>query len=366
MSVAADLMPLNTEAQLLDAAEDHLRQRLPDDWQVIIDRGGDQERRRGRRVDGWLRIKAPGSETREIPVEVKRTVEPRDVPSAHEMQAARRFGAWAGGELIVARYLTSVVRDRLSSVGISYVDATGNIRLELDDPVLFVSDRGAERDPWRGPGRPKANLKGAPAAAVVRALCDRPGPWRMRELIEASGVSAGSVYRVVDFLAEQDLAIREARGALEVKNWAALLRRWSVDYSFLEANTVTYWLAPRGIESVVKRAIDDDTEGYAVTGSAAASTWSEYAPTRALMLYADRPNEVAARWGLRTVDSGANVLVASPAFPALTRGASVRGDGLRIAAPAQVAADLLTGPGRAPAEGEELIGWMQANEELWR
>jgi hypothetical protein len=41
-------------------------------------------------------------------------------------------------------------------------------------------------------------------------------------------------------------------------------------------------------------------------------------------------------------------------------------DGLSYAAPAQVAADLLTSPGRGPQEGEELIAWMRAHEDDWR
>ena len=40
--------------------------------------------------------------------------------------------------------------------------------------------------------------------------------------------------------------------------------------------------------------------------------------------------------------------------------------GYPVAAPPQVAADLLNGPGREPAEGEYLIEWMKANEEGWR
>jgi hypothetical protein len=41
-------------------------------------------------------------------------------------------------------------------------------------------------------------------------------------------------------------------------------------------------------------------------------------------------------------------------------------DGYPVAAPAQVAADLLNGPGREPAEGEYLIAWMKENEKRWR
>jgi len=35
------------------------------------------------------------------------------------------------------------------------------------------------------------------------------------------------------------------------------------------------------------------------------------------------------------------------------------------AAPSQVAVDLLTNPGRGPAEGEELIDWMRSHEEVF-
>jgi hypothetical protein len=36
------------------------------------------------------------------------------------------------------------------------------------------------------------------------------------------------------------------------------------------------------------------------------------------------------------------------------------------ASPSQVAVDLLTGPGREPSEGEELLLWMKGNEAAWR
>jgi hypothetical protein len=40
--------------------------------------------------------------------------------------------------------------------------------------------------------------------------------------------------------------------------------------------------------------------------------------------------------------------------------------GMRWAPPVQVAADLLTSPGRGPAEGEALLRCMADNEEAWR
>src|SRR5947207_21220 len=41
-------------------------------------------------------------------------------------------------------------------------------------------------------------------------------------------------------------------------------------------------------------------------------------------------------------------------------------NGVTIAAPSQVAADLLTSPGRGPNEAEALIEWMREHEDAWR
>ena len=41
-------------------------------------------------------------------------------------------------------------------------------------------------------------------------------------------------------------------------------------------------------------------------------------------------------------------------------------NGLGAVAISQAAADLLTSPGRGPAEAEALIAWMGENERAWR
>lgn len=41
-------------------------------------------------------------------------------------------------------------------------------------------------------------------------------------------------------------------------------------------------------------------------------------------------------------------------------------DGVTFAALSQIAADLLTSPGRGPAEADELLDWMAKNEAAWR
>jgi hypothetical protein len=104
---------------------------------------------------------------------------------------------------------------------------------------------------------------------------------------------------------------------------------------------------------------------YAVTGSLAAQRWADYADPRLATVYVDDVPAAAEQLGLREVDSGANVLLAAPAS-AVVFDRSSDLDGVRYAAPSQVAVDLLTGPGRSPAEGQALLDWMESNEPAWR
>lgn len=49
--------------------------------------------------------------------------------------------------VVAARYLAPSARAWLQARGISYADATGNLRIVVDTPALFMRDAGADRDP---------------------------------------------------------------------------------------------------------------------------------------------------------------------------------------------------------------------------
>lgn len=357
MNTAMDRPP---ERELTSTAVDIVHRHLPVSWtlQPVPTREPDLS------GDLVLRLAAPDGAETELVFSVKRTLDPRDVPALRERLA--RCGPLGIG-VVVARYLTRSVRERLAEAGLSYVDATGNILVRSDVPGLFISDRGADRDPWRGPGRPRGTLKGEPAAKVVRALLDITGPWGVRRLVDVSKTSTGSVYRVIDHLDREGLITRGSGGRIDVPDWTSLLRRWSDDYQFLHTNTVTRWIAPRGLAALLDR-VRSTTAAlpYALTGSVAASAWAAYAPTRTAMAYVADADEVADTWGLRATEAGANVLLARPAYDVVFERATSALDGLCIAAPTQVAVDLMTGPGRAPAEAEELLVWMRHHESSWR
>jgi hypothetical protein len=351
----------SSEVDILRTCTDLLRDRLPDDWRVSV-----QQELMDRAIDAVLTVTAPSGETMRYLVEAKRLLIRRDVPTVSKrLRETITRELDNTGAMVMSRYLAPPIREALMQEDMSFIDATGNMLVQSSRPVIFVSDRGADKDPWRGPGRPRGTLAGEPAARVVRTLVEARGPWSARNLVEASGASTGATYRVLEFLQEEDLVDKAPEG-YALRDWPNLLRRWSRDYGFLRTNRTSTYIEPRGIEALFKKAASSQYAPYAVTGSTAAARWAPYAPARAALVYVDDAEQAAEEWGLRPADKGVNVILAEPKYDVVFSGTSVDDQGNVIVAPAQAAVDLLTGPGRNPAEGEELISWMELNEAVWR
>jgi hypothetical protein len=83
------------------------------------------------------------------------------------------------------------------------------------------------------------------------------------------------------------------------------------------------------------------------------------------MLYANVAADLVGTLGLRTVEGGANVLIAETDYDVVFD-LTVETDGLRFVAPSQAVVDLLTAPGRGPAEGQALLDWMDTHEADWQ
>jgi hypothetical protein len=169
---------------------------------------------------------------------------------------------------------------------------------------------------------------------------------------------------VIAFLEEEGFLERQPRGSITVVHWRRLLERWSQDAGFQRSSPQSL-LFPRGVDALVDvlRSVPDLK--YVLTGSLAARDYAPYAPSRFAMLYADDVNAAIERLGLRRVDTGANVLIAPDRVGvAFLRARDI--ERVRLAAPSQIAVDLLTGPGRSPSEGVALLDWMEAHEPEWR
>ena len=307
-----------------------------------------------------VEIIAPDRRKGAIALEVKSRLDPKDVRVLVDAAPNARTGAVL---LVVARYLSEGTRARLRESGVNYLDLTGNLRIVVPKPGLFIETNGASEDPDREE-RPARSLRGPKAGRIVRALMDRQQPPGVRELAALTKVDAGYVSRVLSFLDTEALVTRVGRGRMEAVDWPALLRRWAKEAPIDSRGQVRTYLEPRGFPALVARLAKSD-EKYLVSGGLAAAAFAPIAPTRLAIVWARDAAQAAARLALRPADTGANVLLIEPGDEGLFEGAARR-DRVWYAAPSQVAADLLTSPGRGPAEGEELINWMLANEQAWR
>jgi hypothetical protein len=265
--------------------------------------------------------------------------------------------------MVVAPYLSSEARRRLVEGGLGYVDSTGNIRVSLPEPAMFLDAYGADRepDPER---RPYRSLTGAKAGRIVRALCSRKDSWGVREIAAATNTTPGYVSRLLANLDREALVNRSRSGSVESVDWRRLIMYWADSAPLKTRGVIQYRVAPRGLGSVVFL-LPKLSQCYAVTGSFAANRFAPVAPARYLMVYVESIDGACGELGLRTADIGCNVLLVEPKDANIFSESKSARNGLRCAPILQVVADLLISIGRGPAEAEALMEWMAANEESW-
>lgn len=292
-------------------------------------------------------------------MELKRQLDPRGVEAMVE-----QVRAIAGGRptLVVVPWMSAATRARVVDAGVNLVELTGGTHIVLAEPGLFVDTSGAERDPW--PDERRATLKGAKAAHVVRALCRRPPPYGVRELAAMAGTSPGYVSKLMTMLDQETALTRSEDGRVGSVDLSRLLQRWAEDAPLASRARTTTWIDARGLPAFLRK-LASTKERYAVTASLAATRRAPVAAPRLATVYVDDPDAASEALGLRSADAGANVLLLAPNDDFVFEDAW-EDEGVRFAALPQVAADLLSGPGRGPAEAEALIAWMTKNPEAWR
>ncbi len=346
----------DSDNKLISQAVNELDSLLPDDWRasVEVERGGGD-----RGFDALLELCAPDGTCGILLLEAKNRVEPKDVSGI----ADHLPNGGQATPILVSPFLSARTRERLEERGINYLDLTGNLRVSLDRPALFIRSSGAERDPRREE-RPARTLKGAKAGRVVRALCDFTPPVGVRELAEGAKIDPGYASRVLTLLEREDLIQRKSRGPITGVDWQNLIRRWTEDYSLLGSNRTASYLEPRGLNALLGKLRDSDLR-YAATGSLGSAGVAPVAPARLAVLFVEDMDAAAERLDLRPAEAGANVILAEPFDPVVYERCREQ-EGITYVALSQNAADLLTSPGRGPNEAEELMDWMAKNEDAWR
>jgi hypothetical protein len=338
------------EANTLQEALSKLRQSLPAGWSVTREL---LEPAAG--LDAFVDVTGPDGRTARLAVEAKNRFVPRMATQVREQLA--RFARCPG--LVVAPFFSVAARELLQANGLNYLDLSGNCRLVLASPGLFVQTVGASKDPSPSEAT-RRSLRGAKAGRVVRALCDFPLPLSISALATSAEVDVSYASRLVEWLAGEAVLERKPRRAVEAVDRPSLVRRWAQDYDVIKTNASRAYLDPRGLEHVTRRLTQRDGVSlrYAVTGSLAANRLAPTAPARLGMIYVDDFAEAASALQLTSTTSGANVMLLVP-FDEVVFKRTIINNNITLVASSQLAVDLLTSPGRSPAEAEAVLDTLQ-------
>lgn len=358
------------EAELIDSALELLASRLPPGWTVERVKGQGAGTGEGDALFAFNTQSGMGMGS--AIVEAKRNFGPADVDRLLG-GLTRRLREVAGPRpiLLVSDFLSPRARELLAKEDISYLDLTGNIRLVMQSPPIFVEVAGANRRPSTTTRR-TAGLAGAKVGSVVRFLAEVIPPYGVNDIERVTGISRGYVSRVLERLADEALIRREPRGPVEAVDWPAMLRRRGQSVDLFRANTARTYVSSNGaravIEALPRSAVAD---GVVVTGSFGAVRRAPVAGPALLVMYVvpsdgvPRFDRIATELGLRPTDEAADVVLLWPANDRVVEDPWID-DGIRFVNLPQLAIDCLGGSGRMPAEGDALIDWMQANTDQWQ
>jgi len=341
-----------SDVEVLNSAQERLSKLLPPDWTARVDAGKEAW------ADFVLNVRAPDGSTGKLLVQAKAEIEPKQAKAL-----AARLRIEPGTSVVAAPFLSKRTRDELELLGVGYIDLVGNAFLKLDRPALYVRTSGEEKNPWIG-RRTGRTLRGPKAARIVRLLCDSAESMNVSQIAERTKTDTGYVSRILDVLEADALIERASRGPVQKVAWEGLIRRWTYDYNVLKSNSYATFLDPRELSRLPAR-FERVTLRYAFTGSFAAYSVAQVATPRLLMAYVDEPSRIANDLSLKPTTAAPNVILLRP-FDQVVYERSVVRRGVRCVAMSQLAADLLTGPGRMPEEAEAVLAWMRTNEGLWR
>ncbi len=356
------------QTDLIDAAVVQLRQMLPASWTVERSNRAEVAANSGEGrslADGAIDLRDPRGTYVTLAVEAKRSFDPRAVGQlSGGLSRVIRSLASNIPILAVSPWMSSRSQELLAKEGINFIDLTGNARIKLENPALYISAVGAARNPQPMP-RGQARVRGPKAARLIRLLIDVRPPYGVSEIAAVTGLTQGYVSRLLDALDRDALVERTRRGRVQDADMAGLLRRWAESYDVLKSNDASTFLAPGGANDALSQLAELSGPSVAVTGSFAAVRLAPVAAPALLIAYCKEIEALAKTLGLLPADEGVNVVLLR-AFDPVVWERETEDAGLRYVAPSQAAVDCLTGTGRMPAEGEALIAWMAENESRWR
>lgn len=192
--------------------------------------------------------------------------------------AAARRGRWIAA--VVVPFMGEAGTQACRDAGVSWFDLSGNA--DIRAPGLHVHVEGKPNRFLRR-GRP-GNALAPKGSRVARWLLMHPDrAFQQREISKGAGVDEGLTSRVVRWLQQRDLVIRDERGAWRAKHPGALLDAWHEAYDFGRYRVIRGILGARSSDEVMQKLgaeLDRRHAGYAMTGLAGAWLLTRHATFR--------------------------------------------------------------------------------------
>jgi len=256
---------------------------------------------------------------------------------------------------VVVPYMGEAGAQACRDAGVSWFDLSGNAGIRA--PGLHVRVEGRPNRFLRR-GNP-GNALAPKGSRVARWLLMHPErAFLQREISKGAGVDEGLTSRVVRWLQERELVVKDDRGAWRAKDPAALLDAWQDAYDFNRHRIVRGILGARSSDEVMQnlaKALHRRRVGYAVTGLAGAWLLTQHATFRTVtvLLQDEIPQSLLGDLGVIGEPRGANVWLVVPNDDAVFMGSRLE-HGLSCAHPLQVYLDLKAHPERAAEAAAEL------------
>jgi hypothetical protein len=331
-----------------------LRDLLPEHWSVA-----EEPVAPGARFDRTLVVAPPRGPAARFAVEIKTRVAPYDIDRLVHMSTELASDQQL---LVITSYVSPRSRQLFKQRNISYLDATGNAWLSAAS--LLVDRAGSDKQPKRDRERlPRTSLRGPVTGRVVRLFCDMRPPLKVRTIATETDTHPGNVSRILRFLEQERIVQRSSSGAVSSVDWVVLIERWAADLQ--KDRRAESFLQPHGL-GVVTNHLSNWSLPYAITGPFASAQLAPTAAPLAVDIYVTDIEEARTALSLRRSERIGNVRLIEAYDPVAFDRALTSENGLILANPSQIAADLLTLPTRSADEYTEFVEWMRRHESIWR
>ena len=304
-----------------------------------------------------------GKTTHHILVEVKANAEPARVRSAiwQLQSAAEAYGADAYA-VIAAPYVSPASRKICRENGVGFIDFSGNAYLRVGGLEI---DHRTDTKP-KTEQRVLRSLFKPKAAAVLHTMLKDPShAWRIGDLAEQAGVSAGHASQVGKQLRQREWAERSEAG-MWLSDPNALLDSWREEYEPPSGERVQLYTHLHGpaLQDAVGTIMTDGTDAILLYASFSAADWiAPFARTGRAYFYADERglSRLQADLGLQSAAKGANIDILVPDDPAVLGTAVPLNNGLLVTNAVQTYLDLSI----AGERGREAAEHLRAEALSW-